>query len=58
MSGKLCANKMAEDELAWDARSEEFDRVAAEEIRLGRAQESGLRDPVRPKEEELVGTYR
>jgi 15-cis-phytoene desaturase len=38
LSGKMCALKIAQDEQEWDQRSESFDKIAAEEVRAGRAQ--------------------
>ena len=46
LSGKLCALKIAQDELQWDKRSDAFDRIAQEEIRAGRAESSGIKNPV------------
>lgn len=43
---QLCALKIAQDELEWDQRSNAFDSIAKEEIRAGRAQEAGIKDPV------------
>lgn len=43
---QLCALKIAQDELEWDKRSQAFDSIAKEEVRAGRAQEAGIRDPV------------
>jgi hypothetical protein len=43
---QLCALKIAQDELEWDQRSNAFDRIADEEIKAGRAQEAGIKDPV------------
>ena len=46
LSGKLCALKIAQDELEWDGRSLAFDKIAAEEVAAGRAQNAGIKDPV------------
>lgn len=43
---QLCALKIAQDELEWDQRSGAFDRIAQEEIKAGRAQDAGIKDPV------------
>lgn len=43
---QLCALKIAQDELEWDSRSGAFDRIAKEEIKAGRAQDAGIKDPV------------
>lgn len=37
LSGKMTALKIAQDEQEWDMRSDAFQRISEEEVRLGRA---------------------